>query len=129
MLRIINMVSMKIAPKGKIPPTSIIKGVFKNHFCGLTGFGTLLTRHGNLYSSVLWPIPLTRKVKGTEIPNCKMTRVIKVLKGTAPELLSKINKKFSPIRKVKQTPGKSNDVIKAFPFQFSPLKVLYSLLE
>ena len=119
-----NIVSMKMAPNGNIPPASITKWVCKNHFYCFTGLGILLTLQGKRYTSDLWPIPLPKKASGTEIPNHKIKIAIKVPNGTAPLLLSKINKKLRVKKTRKHIPGNIRDVINAFAFQFYPRNVL-----
>lgn len=126
MLCIINIVSIKIDPKGRLPPIIIAGLVCKYQLVFDLGLGILPMLHGYTYSPECCPRVSPRNTKGTEIPNHSPIIVSKVLNGTAPLLPSNISKKLRNKKMINTIPGNKNAVDNAFPTHYVIPKVLHS---
>eukprot|EP00965_Chrysotila_dentata_P065764 2178841-Pleurochrysis_carterae.AAC.1 len=75
--------SMKTAPKGKIPPMSIVSCAPMYHACSGTCRGISLVRTGGSASGCLKPKKAPTKTSGTEMQNHIESSATKVPNGTA----------------------------------------------
>ena len=116
--------SIKIAPKGRIPPTTVEHTGCMYQGCSGIWRGIWWALQGRSYASLLNPKYEPMKVSGTDTPNQRSTRAINVVNGIAPTdyLLQTIRLSAKPT--MNTAPGNRKADSSAFRFQSLPSKSL-----
>mmetsp|Transcript_12082 Transcript_12082/g.33979 ORF Transcript_12082/g.33979 Transcript_12082/m.33979 type:complete len:249 (-) Transcript_12082:49-795(-) len=123
--------SVKIAPKGRMPPTSEVKSGCENHACSGMALGIALTFTGSSMAGLRKPAYAPKKTKGTDTPNQSTSSANMVVNGTAPEDFTPQMQRFRRKKIVKNNPGYKKAVIRVVNFQrpSSPSKTLQNLAD
>ena len=97
--------SMKTAPKGRMPPMSIVKCGPMYHACAGICLGISLVRTGGSRRLCLKPKKAPQKTRGTEMQNHMQMSAMIVPKGTAPDEPRPQMKKLRKSAPTKTMPG------------------------
>eukprot|EP00438_Fugacium_kawagutii_P021657 Skav223785 [mRNA] locus=scaffold575:275931:285484:- [translate_table: standard] len=112
--------SVKTAPKGRTPPTKMVKDGLINHDCTGICRGIWFVLTGSSMLAFLKPKKAPKQTKGTDTPNHRHNIANIVVKGTAPEDLWPQISKFRTKKIPKKIPGYRKAVSKVICFQSVP---------
>merc|ERR1719198_2903814 len=116
--------SMKTAPKGRMPPMTIVKSKLRYHaWLGMTR-GTMLVLTGGSASSFRYPNQTPTHTRGNEMRNQMHSSANMVPNGTAPDDACPQMKKLSTKKIMKVMPGYRKAVSSVSAFHWEPLKAL-----